>query len=227
MDSDSCFLDSFAASKQETLWQFFEKLPSPRVYAKNQMIYRQGETAEHFYYIKKGQAKIFLSSENGMEKALAILPPKSILGEAAFFDRLPRVSSAKALVQSEIVVVSRPALMEYFRQQPALAMSMLQVLSHRVRMLSAQVDNMTFLQADRRIAQLLVKLCTVSDTGERQICCTHEELGSLAGTSRITVSKILNRFAESGWISTQYRTISVKDWAALYRFAGDSGNETV
>lgn len=95
---------------------------------------------------------MFLSSENGGEKTLTIQGPGSLLGEAAFFDGLPRVSSARALVRSEILPVRREQLTSYFREDPNLAMEMLRYLARTVRMLSDQVDNITFLQADRRIA---------------------------------------------------------------------------
>ena len=39
-----------------------------------------------------------------------------------------------------------------------MAMDLLEYLARTVRMLSAQVDHMTFLQTDQRIAQLLLNL---------------------------------------------------------------------
>lgn len=201
---------------QQNLW---EKLAhTPKIYAKNEMIYLQGEYAESFYYLKKGRVKIFLSSENGGEKTITVLEKENIFGEAAFFDGLPRMSSAKALVKSEIIAINHRTLPDYFRREPSLAINMLQFLSRRVRLLSTQLDHMTFLQADKRIAQLLVGLA--SETGEGQpIVCTHEEIGSLVGTSRVTVSKILSGFAKRGWIRTQYHGITIQNKKALSNFA--------
>lgn len=201
------------------VWDILEESEVPRVYPKSQMIYRQGETAESFYYLKKGSVRIFLSSENGMEKTLTIPEPGNIFGEAAFFDGLPRVSSAKTLEKSEIIPVRRSTLMECFRRQPVLAMNLLESLAKTVRMLSAQVDSMTFLQADKRVARLLAQLAGKSDEAPPAVSCTHEELGSLAGVSRVTVSRILADFSKRGWVSTSYRTIRVTDPAALSRFA--------
>jgi CRP-like cAMP-binding protein len=85
-------------------------------------------------------------------------------------------------------------------------------------MLSAQVDNMTFLQADKRIAQFLVNLAG-KPGAEQTINCTHEEIGNLVGTSRVTVSKILSAFVNRGWISTQYHNILILNLKALTEFA--------
>ena len=203
---------------KKTLWPLFER-EKGKSYGKDQMVYLQGEQADSFFYLKQGRIKIFLTSENGMEKTLSLLEPGNIFGEAAFFDGMPRVSSAKTICPSEIVRVTRRDLLRDFTKEPELAMSLLTLLSHTVRMLSNQVDNMTFLQADQRIALQLLKLQGESDRKGKEIYCTHEDLGNLAGTSRETDSKILNRFAKNNWISTHYRSIIIQDADALQEFA--------
>lgn len=198
-------------------WDVLEKTIAPRVYAKNKMIYWQGSHAGEFHYLKRGKVKIFLSSESGMEKTLALLHGGSIFGEAAFFDGMPRVSSAKTLEESEIITVTRPSLLVCIRREPQFAMNLLTYLAQTIRMLSAQVDTMTFLQADRRIAQLLLKL-----ENNGAVPATHEDLAALAGVSRVTVSRVLRRFEESGWTANGYREITIRNEAALRGFTGES-----
>lgn len=65
----------------------FEGMQTGRLYVKDQMIYTQGEMAGCFYYLKEGQAKIFFSSPDGMEKTLTVVGAGAILGEAAFLTR--------------------------------------------------------------------------------------------------------------------------------------------
>lgn len=211
--------ENFFLSGREEAWRIFETIQPYKIYGRNQMIYFQGDLAERFYYLKKGGVKIFLSSESGMEKTLAVLKPGDVFGEAAFFDGLPRVSSARTLEKSEIVSIDKPTLLEHFRQNPDLALHLLTFLARRVRMLSAQVDTMTFLQADQRLAQLLIHSAELSREGEWIVRATHEELGSLAGASRVTVSKILNGFARRGWVATRYRSLVLLDYEAIRQFA--------
>lgn len=201
-------------------WDVLEKNLTPRVYAKNKMIYWQEAHAEEFYYLKRGRVKIFLSSESGMEKTLTLLHAGSIFGEAAFFDGMPRVSSAKTLEESEIITVTRQSLLACIRREPQLAINLLTYLAQTIRMLSAQVDTMTFLQADRRIAQLLLKLAAGNT-----VAATHEDLAALAGVSRVTVSRILRRFAEKGWTATGYREIVIRNEEALRRFPAEAPAE--
>lgn len=195
-------------------WAVLEQNHTPRIYKKDAMIYWQGSDAREFYYLKSGGARVFISSENGAEKSLTILKPGSIFGEAAFFDGLPRISSAKALEDSEIITVTRQSLLGCIRREPQLALSLLTYLSQTIRMLSAQVDTAIFQQADERIARLLLNL----SAGSGEVCMTHEDLAALAGVSRVTVSRILSSFTRRGFLKTSYRGIQILDADGLKNY---------
>lgn len=161
---------------------------------------------------------MFLSSENGMEKTVAIVE-RGILGEAAFFDRMPRMSSAKALVKTQLIPVTRSGLRKSFGRDPELAVRLLELMAKRVRLLSQQVDSMAFLQADQRVAQALLRAGEPDEKGNLQVRLTHEEIANLAGTTRVTVSKLMGKFVKNGWIDTRYRRVLVRNPAALEQIA--------
>lgn len=198
-------------------WDALARSGPPKIYEKGEMVYWQGSRADEFYYLKSGGVRIFLSSENGSEKTLSILKPGRIFGEAAFFDGLPRVSSAKALRRSEAVPVTRRSLTACIRAEPQLAFGLLSYLSQTIRMLSAQLDTVAFQQADERVARLLLSLA--GEDG--RVAATHEDLASLAGVSRVTVSRVLGDFSRRGWVETRYREIRVAAPGALRRFLPD------
>ena len=191
-----------------------EGQPARRV-PRGAMLYFQDEPGDRFYYLKKGRVRIFLNSGDGAEKTLVLRESGSIFGEAAFFDGQPRMSSAKAVTDCEIVAVGRAELMAIFRREPGFAMQMLQFLAKTVRMLSAQVDTMAFLPADRRLAGALVSLCGKDGA----VHASQEELGSLAGVTRVTVSRVLRDFVERGWVGLGYRIVQVRQKDAMEAFS--------
>lgn len=201
------------------LFHFLEKTQPVKLYRANELIYLQNETAERFYYIRNGRARIFLTSPEGAEKTLAIAQSGSLLGEASFFSGTLRVSSAKTIEKSEIISIERPVLLDCFQRFPELAMELFRYLSETIRMLSAQVDSMAFQQADQRLAGLLVQL-----SQDGFVHSTHEELSLLAGVSRVTVSRIVSFFAKKEWISTGYGRISILQPQALLYFSYDRQN---
>lgn len=184
-----------------------------------ELIYLQDTRAECFYYIVSGTAKCFISSPEGEERILTLPHAGELMGEAAFLDGQPRVSSAVAVTKCQLVAVDRSRLELVIAAHPDLAIAMLEDLARRVRMLSGHVDG-DFLQADQRIARHL--LAVLSQPGE-MLHCTHEEIGASVGVSRVTVSRILGEFDKRGWIKTGYRSLKLVDRAGLENFLRQPG----
>lgn len=196
------------------IWAPFAEGRTPKRYAAGQLIYLQGTQAMQFYYILRGTARCFMASEDGDERTLTLHRAGDLMGEAAFFDGEPRVSSAVAVSACEVVSIDHARLTEVFSQRPGLAISMLRYLSRTVRLLSSHVDG-SFLCADRRVARHLLSL--PDDGGV--VRCTHEEIGASVGTSRVTVSRVLGELEQRGYLSTGYRSVRLTDRAGLAVFA--------
>lgn len=151
-----------------------------------------------------------MTSIDGMEKTLNTASDREIFGEGAFFDKKPRVSSAKAITACEVVMIDEKTLAELFSQHSHLAFELLEILANRIRLLSSQLDSVTFMQADARIAKFLLE-----NENALRVSFTHEEIANAVGVSRVTVSKILGRFVQKGYLATEYRQIVIKDKKAL------------
>ena len=193
----------------ENMQSLIEQSGSVRKYAKDEIIYLQGDTAQSFCYIKKGSVKVYMNSVDGNEKTLNTARHGEIIGEGAFFDKKPRVSSAKALTNTEVIMIDKKRLTDIIAQHPTLAFELLEILANRIRLLSSQLDSMTFMQADARIAGLLLE-------------SEHDGIANTVGVSRVTVSKTLSRFAKSGYISTEYRRILIKSREGLEKLVNES-----
>lgn len=194
------------------IWEPFACHYDASHFVPGQMIYLQESTANYFYYLKSGRVKTFISSEDGTEKVLTIYQAGNLFGEAAFFDEMPRVSSAVALTQCEIIKINRKMAQDELARNPELALALLKYLARTVRLLSEHVDEMAFLRTDQRIARYLL---SISPSPDGRIICTQEEIASTVSANRVTVSRILNKFKERGWISIGYGCISIKDMSAL------------
>lgn len=218
MDKMTHFVESYGSGLPQNLAELFEGIGYVRGIEKGGEIYSQGEIAESFFYLKRGRVRIYMASENGMEKTLSVISRGAIFGEAAFFDGRPRVSSARALQRAEIVTVTRPILEGAFRIHPELAMEMLKLQALTIRMLSAQVDSVTFRHAESRIAHYLIEFAE-EHGGSRCVFATQEEIGSAVGVSRITVSRIINEFARNGYLATGYGKIAIENKLALEEIA--------
>lgn len=190
----------------DDIWSPFAQHRRAAQYQAGQLIYLQDTQADGFYYLKSGRVKTFISSEDGGEKALTIYQAGNLFGEASFFDELPRVSSAMAITDCEIVFISRSAAAKELAENPELARALLKYLARTVRMLSTHVDDMSFRPADQRIIRYLLALPRERD---RTVICTQDEIAAAVGTSRVTVSRVINRLARERLLETGYRTIQL------------------
>ncbi len=193
------------------IWAPLAKVGTPRNYAPGELIYLQDVEATYFYYLVSGTVRSYISSPSGDERVLTTHRTGDLMGDASFFAECPRLSSAVAITQSRVVSIDRTQLDSAFHAHPQLALPMLQYLARTVGLVTRQVDDMSFLKANQRVARYLLS----HPEEEGTIACTHQEIGFSVGVSRVTVSRVLGEFVKAGWVSTVYRGVILSNRAAL------------
>ena len=200
-------------SGSDVLADIFEAMPMVRVFGKGAVIYSQDDDPDCFYYLKSGRVRIYMSDKNGSEKTVSVAEAGAVLGEASFFDGLPRMSCASALTRCETVSVNKNVLTDIIRRSPAAAFEIFRLQAQTIRLLSAQVDSASFGSAKKRLACLLLDCCRRDGTATVKM--THEEIASFIGVSRITVSRLIGELAAEGTVSCGYREIRVENTERL------------
>ena len=192
-------------------WNLLTEGRSPRNYRAGQMVYLQGTRPECFYYLVSGSVRSFISSSTGEERVLTVHRSGDLMGEASFFDSCPRVTSATALEDCQILTIDRTQLDAAFQRHPELALPMLQYLARTVRMLSDHVEAAS-LPARQRVVRWLLNQPSRPDG---TLKATHEAIGQAVGLSRVTVSRTLGELAAQGAVALSYRSVMLLDREAL------------
>lgn len=202
----------------------FEKYGKVLHCRKGQGIYFQEDDADAFYMVKSGTLRSFVTAADGREITLELLRTGKVFGSVSFFMDIRRIASVAALTNAEVVVLNRESIQHCFGEHYGLAVEIIQALGMTTRSLVAQVENLTIISARQRIAHTLLQLAAEfkahpADT-VYHIPYTHQQIAELAGMNRVTTTKELNRFAESGWIRLGYRKIIVENETALQACVG-------
>lgn len=200
----------------------FEEYGKVLLCRKGQSIYFQEDDADAFYMVKSGALRSYVMASDGREITLELLRPGKVFGSVSFFMGIRRIASVVALSDAEVVVLTQESIKQCFGEHYDLAVEIIQALGMTTRFLVSQVESLTIISADQRIAHTLLQLAPEfkkepADTSYR-IPYTHQQIAELAGMNRVTTTKELNRFAEKGWLQLGYREILVQDEAALHRF---------
>lgn len=201
------------------VWLPFSESHPPQTFKRGQMIYLQGTQATHFYYLKRGRVKSFMRSGSGEERVLTTYKAGNLFGEVAFFDKLPRVSSAVALTPCEVVMIDQQTLTDLIAAEPELALALMKYLALTVRIFTAQVDQMAFRPARWRVAHYLVTRSSEGST----IYCTQDEIASSVSVSRVTVNRIMHDLVLNNLVTLEYGKIQILDMAALSALCSDDG----
>ncbi len=160
-----------------------------------EMLYQQGDVSAYFYLVVSGLIQVTIFREDGTEFLLELMGPDCFCGEAPVFDGGPRFSTAIALERSEFLMYHREHILEAIEMDPALASSLVHVLAIKQRVLAARLEGIAQTSPRRRLAELLLRISNADHASNSpttvKIRLTHEQIASMTGLSRVTVTRAM------------------------------------
>ena len=185
-------------------------------YKKDQFIYFPDEIATHIYIISEGRVRIGHYLEDGKEAVSSILTTGEIFGELALAGEEKRRDFAQAMDNTIICPLSIEDLKELMYGNRELSFSLLKLVGLRLMKLERKLELLVFKDARTRIVEFLKD--TASWKGKKvgfetliPTKLTHKDIASLTGTSRQTVTTILNELKEKNLINFDRRRILIRD----------------
>jgi len=175
-----------------------------RRYPKHSTIVEEGLAGDYMYVIREGRVKVVKSSDDGREKIMDFLEEGNFFGEMSLLDQLPRSASVETLEPVRLLALSRNDFLEVLRKSPDLALSVIQVLTTRLRETDEQASSMSFQRVKERTQGLFVRISRPEPTagGERMTPqLTHQQIADMIGTSRETVTRVVKQLKDEGWLS--------------------------
>jgi CRP-like cAMP-binding protein len=169
--------------------------------AKGAYLFFRGDPAEHFYLLLAGRIIIGLTSIDGRELIINVMQPGDFFGELGLLTGQPRSANALAGAASELVAVPRRAFLEVLESEPAVARRLLEVTAERLGRTSDFENSLAFLDAQARLARLLLDLDNENEA-LGYITISQEELARRSGLIRQTVAKALGQWRRNGWLLT-------------------------
>ena len=108
---------------------------------KDEVLYEQGEAGNCMFIIKDG--KIALSKAAGdQSEEMATLEKGDFFGELCILEHCPRSETARAVVDSSVVVIHRSTFVKMIKSNMEIAIRMLQKLSTKMRLSDERVDRL-------------------------------------------------------------------------------------
>jgi CRP/FNR family transcriptional regulator, cyclic AMP receptor protein len=181
---------------------------------KGQFIFLQGDPADKAYIVRSGRISILLESRDGRKLVINEMHSGDIFGDIGLLTRETRSSSAIARTDCELVMLTRQAFLKILDAEPLLVRRMLEMTALRLRESTERESALAFLDAQGRLARLLLQLGK-QELEKGYITISQEELAERTGQTRQTVAKALGRWRRAGWLITGRGRIMLLKHAAL------------
>jgi CRP/FNR family transcriptional regulator len=185
-------------------------LASIKNFQRGESIFFEGDEATGFYMVGQGRVKIFKMSLDGKEQILHIFGPGEPFGEVPVFHGNPYPANAFSIELSVMLFFPRQKFIDLINSTPSLALSMLAVLSMRLRRFAAQIESLSLKEVPARLAAHLIYLAEEqNNTGAVTLEIPKGQLASLLGTSPETLSRIFTKMTGEGLIRVSGKKIEI------------------
>ena len=126
-----------------------------------------------------------------------------------------------AVSDATVTVIPCIVFHDILRQRSDVALTLLQLLSKRIRAMNDRLSELSFLDTKHRLYNTLLRLSRVRNDGGRERIISpplvHAELAEHIGASRETVSREMSRLAREQLVERTSRAIVLKNPVELSR----------
>jgi len=179
-------------------------------------LFKAGEDARLLYVICDGYLKLTAGHRNDRQMIVRVAGPGSMLGLYAVLSNRTYEVSAESLTTAQLRPVERDRFLGFLRTHKEAQMRAVQCICQEYRFALQDACRIALAETvAARLGRLLLEL--TNQIGERlqggefqfPLLLTHEEMASMACTTRETVTRTLGQFRKDGWVSIEDSLITI------------------
>jgi CRP-like cAMP-binding protein len=187
-------------------------------------LFHEGDAVQGLYTLFTGWACRYRVFHDGRRQILCLLLPGSLIGIEGVLDQRPHYAVA-AITDITYCALDQRLLPRLFREQPALALRLLEAAMEERRLLDHRICSLGQGSAEERVAALFIdiyerlfRLRLVRD-GSFTLPITQQQLADLLGLNPVHTNRVLRRLRERSIVTMQDRSVHIHNMAELYRIA--------
>lgn len=181
-------------------------------------LFTQGEEARCLYLICSGYLKLTAGRPHDRQMIVRVAGPGSVLGLYAVLAHGVYEVSVESLTPAQLRPVERERFLNFLRSHREAQMRAVQCICQEYRFALQDACRISLAETVAgRLGRLLLELA--HQIGEHlddgmfrfPLLLTHEEMASMACTTRETVTRTLGQFRKDGWIRIEDSVITIMD----------------
>lgn len=194
---------------------------------KNEYVYFEAQHHRKLYFIKDGFIKIGYIDEEGKEVVREILRKGDIFGQITLEEN--NLMGEYALAYKNDVSLCAFSVTDFemlLKKKPELALKYSRQVGSKLRAVENRLVNLLHKDVRTRLLRFLIDLvtssaATASPAGHSlPSYLTHEDIAQMIGSSRQTVTTLINEWEAEGWLIVKGRQLIIPDVKKLQKAAG-------
>ena len=214
-------------SAEDVAW--LESKSKMRKLKRGEAVYLPDDAADDILLIASGRVKICHATPEGKRAIIGFIDPGEIFGELSLLDSsAPRNGITEAAEKSVVVAIPKHKLLAIVQKYPSIVLGVTKLNGMRRQRVERRLRNLLFRSNRDRVIHLLLELSEKygrrTETGiELQIRLSHQEMASIIGSTRETVTVVLGQLQGEGLLSIARRRIFLN---SLEKLAGEVNEPT-
>jgi CRP/FNR family cyclic AMP-dependent transcriptional regulator len=205
-------LERLTSEEQQLLLQHSNLIFKPR----GSYIFIEGDPATHFFLLKEGTVRIHKLLHDGKEITIFIREKNDGFGEIGPFSGETYSCSSRAETDCEIYAIKPAILDQVLTENGRISSVILKWIAEKLETSSSKIKDFLMFGTEGAVASFLIRIANsrgvrVPDGTLIKDQVTHYQIATHIGSSRETVTRILNDLRKREIIEFQRNTLLIKD----------------
>ncbi|TCS77494.1 Crp/Fnr family transcriptional regulator [Pectinatus cerevisiiphilus] len=170
----------------------------------HKIVFAESSTADYIYYIHEGYIKCYYNTADGKEIIISINKKNELIDLPAILLNKKHNAFAKTISHCVVWKIAGEDFKQLLLQDAEMAYNVTRLLCLYINKSYSRLETLLASDTESRLAKLLYYLADDKDYKQKtyrlNYHLTHQELGDMIGACRQTITNILGKFRNKGYI---------------------------
>jgi len=209
----------FSRLSEEQL-QGIERRSRTKKFPKGSSIYLPNDASDGAFLLVDGRVRICSCTPEGKQSILAFVEPGELFGELALVEGGEREERAEVIASANVVLIPADHLRDLMSQSADLTLGVTKLIGLRRKRIERRLRSLLFRSNRDRLTHLLLELTDqygnpTAEGVELRIRLSHQDLASIIGATRETVTTLLGEMQNEGLLIIRRQRLLLLDVARL------------
>jgi CRP/FNR family transcriptional regulator len=191
---------------------YLHSITQTRTYSKGTILFYAGELPKVLHVLDEGIVQILKHDPNGNEIHIAYFHSSDMIAEMAHFELIPYPATARCESDIRVFEIHFEAFKSYLWDNPKLTFAIIRSLTRKIKQLESIVHRSLVDDAQTRLARFIIE-------HEKNLpIFTQRKIAELVLLTPETVSRIIRRFKDDGWVEVKQKKLYPLNLNGLQKF---------